>query len=187
MDTLPAFTPLPVWTPQLRMTALGFTAEQHAIVDSETANRRIAMVTELRDRAETAERDGSPTAGMLRTMLERAVASAQRAQTRCTNSGALRTDCTTCDHSRQLELLAQAGAWKEGDYITWPGVEPDCYLLTGVNRFYITYEARDGYRATVDDTIGMSLADKIKDWQPATPEQIARFERLYQPAPSNWD
>ncbi len=37
------------------------------------------------------------------------------------------------------------------------------------------------------DNVGMSLADATKDWTPATPEQIARHERLYRPAPQNWN
>lgn len=99
------FTPLPIWTPEVRMTALGFTREQWAVKDSDTANRRIDLVAELRARAEEAERAGRPTAGMLRRALSRAVASAERAQTRCINSGLPRTECDTCDHRRQLALM----------------------------------------------------------------------------------
>jgi hypothetical protein len=76
-------------------------------------------------------------------------------------------------------------AWKEGDYITWPGIA-DCYLLTAVDRFHISYEARDGVTQGVDATMFRSLAQQTEDWQPATPEQIDRFKRLYRPAPQNW-
>ncbi|MFC7791368.1 hypothetical protein [Streptomyces cinereoruber] len=77
-------------------------------------------------------------------------------------------------------------AWKAGDYITWPG-NPDCYQLVHVGRFDITYEARDGVRQEVRETAFRTLAQNTVDWQHATPEQIARHQRLYRPAPNNWD
>ncbi|MGA5497741.1 hypothetical protein ACPCSP_25595 [Streptomyces cinereoruber] len=77
-------------------------------------------------------------------------------------------------------------AWQVGDYITWPG-NPDCYRLVHVGRFAITYEARDGVRQEAEETALRTLAQDTADWRPATPEQIARHQRLYRPAPSNWE
>lgn len=98
--------PMPTWTPEVRMTALGLTREEWAVVDSETVNRRIGQLAELRGRLAGAEADGRPTAGMLRRSLVRLEETLERNTSRCTNSGALRTECTTCDHTRQLALLA---------------------------------------------------------------------------------
>ncbi|MFD8226881.1 hypothetical protein ACFV16_22220 [Streptomyces massasporeus] len=95
------FAPMPVWTPEVRMTALGMTREQWAVVDSETVNRRISQLAELR---EAAARPGS--FGSLARSAARLEETLRRNQARCTNSGMLRTACDTCDHSRQLALLA---------------------------------------------------------------------------------
>lgn len=101
------FTAFPVWTPAERIVCGLVTKEQRATEDSDTVNRRIATVDELRTRLAEAEAAGRPTANMMRRSLDRAVASAEKAQTHCTNSGMARTECTACDHTRQLALLAE--------------------------------------------------------------------------------
>lgn len=99
-------TAFPVWIPAERLTFTGlFTAEQQAIADSETVNSRLAAVEELRARLADAETEGRATAGMLRRSLARATNIVEHSLTHCTNSGALRTECTTCNHTRQLDLL----------------------------------------------------------------------------------
>jgi hypothetical protein len=100
MDTFPT------WTPAERIVCGRVTKEQRAAEDSDTVNARLAAVRELRVRLAEAEAAGRPTANMIRRSLARAVASAEQAQTHCTNSGAARTECTACDHTRQLALLA---------------------------------------------------------------------------------
>ncbi|MFF5968220.1 hypothetical protein ACFY64_31755 [Streptomyces collinus] len=77
-------------------------------------------------------------------------------------------------------------AWQAGDFFTLPGFA-DCYEIASASSAYIVYEARDGVTQIVDDTICMSLARKTARWIPATPEQVARYRRLYRPAPQNWD
>ena len=99
--TAETFAPMPVWTPEIRMTALGLTREQWAIEDSETVNRRIGQLAELR---EAAARPGS--FALLARSAARLEETLRRNQTHCTNSGMLRTECDTCDHAHQLALLA---------------------------------------------------------------------------------
>ncbi|MFI7415280.1 hypothetical protein ACIBU0_42270 [Streptomyces sp. NPDC049627] len=100
-------TPFPTWTPQTRTNGAGhFTREQWAIVDSETVNERQARVEELREAVAAAERDGRATVRMLHSALNRATHVAERALTYCTNSGMRRTECDTCDHTRQLRMMA---------------------------------------------------------------------------------
>jgi hypothetical protein len=107
MNATETFTTFPVWTPSERIVCGLVTQEQRAAEDSDTVNARIAAVRELDVRLAEAETDGRPTANMIRRSLARAVASAEHAQTHCTNSGTLRTECTACDHTRQLALLAE--------------------------------------------------------------------------------
>jgi hypothetical protein len=102
-----AWTPLPVWTPEVRMAGGAYTPEGWAALDSETANARIEHAKELREKADAAQARGSLTAGTLHALLGNAVLRAEHAQTHCTNSGQLRTECTTCDHTRQLALIAR--------------------------------------------------------------------------------
>ncbi|MFD5856121.1 hypothetical protein [Streptomyces chartreusis] len=100
-------TLFPTWTPQTRTTGGGqFTREQWALVDSETTNARHARLDEMRAVVAAAEREARPTVGMLRRALHRAAQVADRSLTHCTNSGALRAECDTCDHTRQLRELA---------------------------------------------------------------------------------
>ncbi|MEV8344486.1 hypothetical protein [Streptomyces niveus] len=100
-------TPFPTWTPQTRTNGAGhFTLEQWAIVDSKTVNERQARVEELRETVAAAERDGRATVGMLHRALNRAAHVAERALIYCTNSGMQRTECSTCDHTRQLRTMA---------------------------------------------------------------------------------
>ncbi|MFE4583003.1 hypothetical protein [Streptomyces chartreusis] len=117
--------PFPTWTPQSRTNGAGhFTREQWAIVDSETANARQARAGELRETVAAAEREGRATVRMLRNALNRAAYVAERALTYCTNSGMLRTECDTCDHTRQLRTMeAQAPRTMTGAPLTAAQVE----------------------------------------------------------------
>jgi hypothetical protein len=99
--TAETFTQMPVWTPAIRRTALGLTREEWAVVDSEKVNERIARLAEMR---EAAARPGS--FGPLARMADRLAETLRRNRTHCTNSGKLRTECDSCDHTRQLALLA---------------------------------------------------------------------------------
>ncbi|MFK0159066.1 hypothetical protein ACIQVK_44230 [Streptomyces sp. NPDC090493] len=102
-------TPFPIWTPQTRTNGAGhFTREQWAIVDSETVNERHARLQELRETVAAAEREGRATVRMLRAAVNRAAHVAERSLTFCTNSGMLRAECATCDHTRQLRELEAA-------------------------------------------------------------------------------
>lgn len=106
--TTTTITPLPEWTPTVRMTVLGFTREQWAVIDSENVNRRIGILDELRAAADRNAGPGGWT--YFAGAVKRAERALLRAMTYCTNSGQLRTECTTCDHTRQLALMARRAA-----------------------------------------------------------------------------
>ncbi|MEV5930959.1 hypothetical protein ACPCSG_23715 [Streptomyces cellulosae] len=80
-----------------------------------------------------------------------------------------------------------AHPWKAGDFITWPGMDNDCFRLVTADPGRITYEAWDGVCQSVEDTQWSSAAEKAADWTPATPGQVARWRSLHRPAPVNWD
>lgn len=78
-------------------------------------------------------------------------------------------------------------AFKIGDYVTWHTDSDDCYRITSVDAHHITYQCWDDVLESVDADMWRSLEEKTRHWRLATPEQIARFERLFRPAPQNWN
>jgi len=58
--------------------------------------------------------------------------------------------------------------------------------ITAVDRHRISYECRDGVTEAVEETVYRSLDELTSQWRHASPEQIARFEELYRPAPHNY-
>ncbi|MFB8236112.1 hypothetical protein ACFC58_06130 [Kitasatospora purpeofusca] len=81
--------------------------------------------------------------------------------------------------------------WAAGDYVSWDGRDgASTVRITGVSTRYgrfIDWESTDGYEETEDDTVFMSLEAKTARWRRATDEERARFNRLYRPAPQNWN
>lgn len=110
MNATPTVTRFPAHSAEVVMTALGFTRQGRAMQDTATVNGRIDLLDEAIVRHRRAIADGAPTAAMLGRAVERLTASASRAMVRCTNSGAVRTECRTCDHSRQHAALAALAA-----------------------------------------------------------------------------
>jgi Lon protease-like protein len=76
-----------------------------------------------------------------------------------------------------------------GQFISWDLSRDGAVTvkLTGVDRFRISYRSWDGVTEAVEATAYRTLAQQTADWRPATPEEIATFERLDRPAPQNWD
>ncbi|MGJ3559649.1 hypothetical protein ACR6C2_16895 [Streptomyces sp. INA 01156] len=73
------------------------------------------------------------------------------------------------------------------------GQSPDAAVvrITSVNRMgynpSICVESWDGHGDIWISSMFASLDDITADWRPATDEETAKFERLYQPAPQNWN
>jgi hypothetical protein len=103
------FAPMPVWNPERPTYGPGFlTREQWAVEDSLKVNERIRQLGELReasDRLTATGRSGHMVISLDR-MAARLEGTLERNRTHCTNSGMLRTECDTCDHTRQLTLMA---------------------------------------------------------------------------------
>ncbi|MFI6056520.1 hypothetical protein ACIBCO_41540 [Streptomyces violascens] len=59
--------------------------------------------------------------------------------------------------------------------------------LASAGRDGVSYTCTDGFREYQPTSFALSLDDITARWRPATPDETAEFERLYQPAPENWD
>ncbi|MFD7015204.1 hypothetical protein [Streptomyces sp. NPDC059928] len=59
--------------------------------------------------------------------------------------------------------------------------------LAHADQHGVSYTSADGYRKYQPTSFALSLDDITAHWRPATPEETAEFERLYRPAPENWD
>ncbi|MCT9093455.1 hypothetical protein N4G70_31985 [Streptomyces sp. ASQP_92] len=59
--------------------------------------------------------------------------------------------------------------------------------LTGFGPDGVSYTCTDGFREYQPTSFAISLDDITGRWRPATAEETAEFERLYRPAPENWD
>ncbi len=81
--------------------------------------------------------------------------------------------------------------WAVGDYVSWgPNGRATTVRITGTGSRYgrsFSYESWDGYLNGVDDSIFMSLERKVANWRRATEEERETFDRLYRPAPQNWN
>ncbi|WP_030277184.1 hypothetical protein [Streptomyces sp. NRRL B-24484] len=88
-------------------------------------------------------------------------------------------------------VRAQLLGWSVGDYVSWDLRDGAATVrITGISTQYgrfFTYESWDGHREGVDDSVFMSLEEKVANWRRATDEERERFDRLYRPAPQNWD
>ncbi|MEV8544376.1 hypothetical protein [Streptomyces sp. NPDC051572] len=110
MDATPTVKRFPAHSAEVVMTVLGFTQQGWAQRDTATVNRRIDLLDEAFNRHRQAIEDDAPTAPMLGRAVAQLTLSVSRAMVRCTNSGAVRTECRTCDHTRQLAALAEFDA-----------------------------------------------------------------------------
>lgn len=65
---------------------------------------------------------------------------------------------------------------KNGAYVSWRAWGGDVTVrVSYVERFRIGYDSADGVLGFVEENIGGTLVDAVKNWRPATDEAIAGF------------
>ncbi|MEV6048704.1 hypothetical protein [Streptomyces xanthochromogenes] len=75
-----------------------------------------------------------------------------------------------------------------GTYVAWTTWSGQSVVrLASVSGDGVSHTCTDGFREYQPTSFAISLDDITARWRPATADETAEFERLYQPAPENWD